>query len=108
MLKVMFSCELSFNSGSWRVFHTATGSFAEVSADTRRPPDGETWSTIGHRELRTHVSVARLIEISPVSLPAYGFTTVQLRSLEHITHPDSVRSQATRARARVNLPRGNN
>ena len=71
-------------------------------------PDGETWSTIGHRELRTHVSVARLIEISPVSLPAYGFTTVQLRSLEHITHPDSVRSQATRARARVNLPRGNN
>lgn len=64
-------------------------------------PDGETWSTIGNRELRTHTRVKTLIEISPVSLPAYGSTTVQLRSLEHITMAESGRSQLVRARARL-------
>ncbi len=48
-------------------------------------PDGETWGRIGNRELRTHISVASLIEVSPVSIPAYDSTTVRLRSLEHIT-----------------------
>lgn len=47
----------------------------------------EDWSRIGQRELRTHTSVATLIEISPVSLPAYNSTTIALRSLEHIAQP---------------------
>ncbi len=47
----------------------------------------EEWGTVGNRDVRTHVSVARLIEISPVSLPAYADTSVQLRSLTEITTP---------------------
>jgi uncharacterized protein len=42
---------------------------------------------IGNRELRTHTSVASLVEISPVSIPAYGSTTAQLRSLADIEQP---------------------
>ncbi|MGB3352690.1 MAG: HK97 family phage prohead protease [Mycobacterium sp.] len=71
-------------------------------------PGEEVWGTVGHRDLRTHVSVAKLIEVSPVSLPAYPGTTVQLRSLEQLTTDNTVRSQAAQARARVHLPRGNN
>ncbi len=72
-------------------------------------PDGETWSTIGNRELRTHTSVAALIEISPVSIPAYSSTSAQLRSLADVTtNTDTVRSQTALARARVHLPKGNN
>lgn len=47
--------------------------------------DGQKWGRLGSRELRTHTSVAALIEISPCSIPAYSSTTVQLRSLEQIT-----------------------
>lgn len=47
--------------------------------------DGQKWGRLGSRELRTHTSVAALIEISPCSIPAYSATSVQLRSLEHIT-----------------------
>lgn len=73
-------------------------------------PDQESWSALSGRELRTHISVAALIELSPCSLPAYGSTTVQLRSLADIPQPDgnAVRSQTALARARVHLPRGNN
>lgn len=66
-----------------------------------RTPDG--WA------LRTHVSVARLIEVSPVSRPAYAGTSVQLRSLADITIPaESIdrRTQLILARARVHLPKG--
>ncbi|MCF6387305.1 HK97 family phage prohead protease [Mycobacterium sp. MBM] len=68
----------------------------------------EEWGhTPDGRELRTHTSVARLIEVSPVSRPAYIGTSVQLRSLADITTPaDDLRSQLIRARARVNLPKG--
>ncbi|MFN6550665.1 HK97 family phage prohead protease [Mycolicibacterium septicum] len=60
------------------------------------------------RALRTHTSVARLIEISPVSRPAYAGTSVQLRSLADITTPAiNGRTQLIRARARVHLPKGN-
>ncbi|WP_205850402.1 HK97 family phage prohead protease [Mycolicibacterium sp. CR10] len=65
--------------------------------------DSEQWSTIGNRDLRTHTSVASLIEVSPVSIPAYGSTTVHLRSLADIsTHPaiDS-RTQILAARTRA-------
>lgn len=66
-------------------------------------PGEEQWGTVGNRELRTHVSVAKLIEVSPVSLPAYPGTTVQLRSLTDIpaASTETCRSQTVRARARV-------
>lgn len=56
-----------------------------------RTPDG--------RALRTHVSVAQLIEVSPVSRPAYAGTSVQLRSLAEIP-PQAIdgRTQLFRAR----------
>ncbi len=61
------------------------------------------WGTYEGRDLRTHVSIAKLIEISPVSIPAYTGTNVALRS-----KPDNnLRSQLIRARARVHLPKGN-
>ena len=63
-------------------------------------PNEESWSTVGNRELRTHTSVAALIEVSPVSIPAYGSTTVALRSLDHITTQPAIdgRTQLFRAR----------
>jgi HK97 family phage prohead protease len=63
-------------------------------------PDQETWGRIGNRELRTHVSVKTLVEISPVSIPAYDSTTAQLRSLDCIT-VEPRHSQIARARARA-------
>jgi HK97 family phage prohead protease len=68
----------------------------------------EEWGSVPDgRELRTHASVARLIEVSPVSRPAYAGTSVQLRNFADITTPAiDGRSQLIRARARVNLPKG--
>lgn len=71
-------------------------------------PDQESWSKISGRDLRTHTSIAKLIEVSPVSIPAYNSTTVQLRNLDSITQPAiDGRTQLTLARARVHLPKGN-
>ncbi len=52
-----------------------------------RPGEEDHTGRVGNRALRTHTSVARLIEISPCSIPAYSSTSVHLRSLEHITQP---------------------
>lgn len=38
------------------------------------------YGRIGNRELRTHTSVARLVELSPCSIPVYSSTSVQLRA----------------------------
>lgn len=64
----------------------------------------ESWDTYEGRDLRRHVSIARLIEISPVSIPAYQGTSVALRSKP----AESIdgRTQLIRARARVHLPEG--
>lgn len=54
-----------------------------------RAPDG--------RQIRTHTSVAKLLDVSPVTWPAYEGATVALR---HITFPSrTAREQAIRARA---------
>lgn len=54
-----------------------------------RAPDG--------KQIRTHTSVARLLDVSPVTWPAYEGATVALR---HIEFPcRSAREQAIRARA---------
>ena len=70
--------------------------------------DQEDWSRLRDgRELRTHTSVARLIEVSPVSLPAYQGTSIQLRSLTDIPAVTETRqSQLIRARARASLSKG--
>lgn len=57
-----------------------------------RAPDG--------RQLRTHTSVERLLEVSPVSLPAYEGTEVYLRHLEFDDPPTtSLATQLIRLRA---------
>ena len=57
-------------------------------------------TSLGSRELRTHTSVAALIEISPVSIPGYGDTTAQLRSLDHISTTPVIDSRTEQFRAR--------
>lgn len=49
------------------------------------------------KQVRTHVSVARLLDVSPVTWPAYEGATVALRHLEFPAR--SVREQAIRTRA---------
>lgn len=55
-------------------------------------------STDGKR-VQVHTSVKELFDISPVSLPAFEGTSIQLHSLA--LDGESVRSQTVRARARV-------
>lgn len=59
------------------------------------------WSTAPDgRRLRTHTSALELVDVSPVALPAFSGTSVQLHSRGYA---ESVRSQLVRARARVHL-----
>ncbi|BBY43242.1 HK97 family phage prohead protease [Mycolicibacterium celeriflavum] len=67
--------------------------FIAGQEDWGHTPDG--------RELRTHTSVARLIEVSPVSQPAYAGTSVQLRSLSDIPARPNGQTQIIRAKARA-------
>lgn len=73
----------------------ASFAFIAGEEDWGATPDG--------RDLRTHLSVHRLIEVSPVSIPAYSGTEVHLRSLADITPTvaETRRSQLIRARARA-------
>ena len=48
--------------------------------------------------VRTHTSARELVDVSPVAMPAFGGTSVQLHSRQF---GESVRSQLVRARARV-------
>lgn len=50
-------------------------------------------------QIRRHTSVRELIDVSPVPLPAFSGTSVQLRS--RLDQPETVGSQTARARARV-------
>jgi Escherichia/Staphylococcus phage prohead protease len=64
-------------------------------------PGEDEWSrTKDGRQLRTHMSVARLVDVSVVTFPAYQGAGVMLRSLTAV--PESGRSQLVRARARLN------
>lgn len=47
-------------------------------------PGKSEWSSYKGAQLRTHTSVERLLEISPVSIPAYQGTSVKLRSADEI------------------------
>jgi len=78
------------------------GDIGGVSVGFRPDADSEKWTTLGNRQLRTHHNVT-LIEISPCSIPAYGETSVHLRSLADIpTYPATdLRTQIIRAKTRV-------
>lgn len=58
------------------------------------------WSTAPDgKQVRTHTKVAELIDVSPVTLPAFTGTSVQLHSQGY--EAESIGSQLVRARARV-------
>ena len=71
-------------------------------------PGDDVWSKAPDgRQLRTHTSVARLLDISPVTYPAYQGTDVSLRSLASFTfRPVSRRSQILTARHRARYAKG--
>lgn len=67
--------------------------------------DGQDWSSHEGRDLRTHTSVARLLDVSVVTYPAYQGTHVSLRSNPHAA--TNGRTQLVRARARLLTREGN-
>lgn len=67
-------------------------------------PGEDEWTRIEGRKLRTHTSVAGLLDVSPVTFPAYEGASVALRARSTIAS-NSGRSQLIRARARVHLGR---
>lgn len=67
-------------------------------------PGADAWSRAPDgRQLRTHTSVKRLVEISPVPLPAYEGTEVYLRHQEFDQPRTSLQTQLIRLRAAVLL-----
>lgn len=62
------------------------------------PGEDEMSTAPDGRQLRTHTSVAELIDVSPVTFPAYSGAGVALRSI--IFPALTAREQAIRARAR--------
>lgn len=67
-------------------------------------PGDDEWSTAPDgRRLRTHTRVARLFEVSPVSLPAYEGTEVFLRHQTFERPAVTLRQQLVRLRAAVLL-----
>lgn len=74
-----------------------------VGASFAFVPDQDEWTSgTQGRQLRTHTSVARLLDVSPVTYPAYDGASVSMRSTQY-GPPSRVRSQVIRARARVLL-----
>lgn len=63
-------------------------------------PDEDTWSQRSGRRVRTHTSVGRLLDVSPVTFPAYEGAGVALRSFP-TGQAESVRSRLIRARYRA-------
>ncbi|MFR9804609.1 HK97 family phage prohead protease [Pseudonocardia sp. RS010] len=67
-------------------------------------PGQDSWSTVGERRMRTHTSVSRLVDVSPVTFPAYDGASVAMRAYS-FGSPNRRASQLIRARARVRLGR---
>ncbi|MBW0117022.1 HK97 family phage prohead protease [Pseudonocardia abyssalis] len=63
-------------------------------------PGDDEWSTVEGRRVRTHTSVARLLDVSPVTFPAYEGASVTLRSFP-TTQPVSLRGRLVLARYRA-------
>jgi len=75
----------------------ASFGFIPGEDELSRAPDG--------RQMRTHTSVAQLIDVSPVTFPAYDGAGVALRCVTWEPSP-SLREQVIRAKARARLERG--
>jgi uncharacterized protein len=65
-------------------------------------PGLSTWDT--ETQTRTHTSVKELVDVSPVTFPAYGGASTEARSV--LLPAVRLRSQLIRARARVTLRGG--
>lgn len=63
-------------------------------------PDEDTWDTRDGRRIRTHTSVGMLVDVSPVTFPAYAGADVTMRSMQFGRAP-VVRSQLIWARHRA-------
>lgn len=68
-------------------------------------PDEDEWSQRDGRRLRTHTSVGQLLDVSPVTWPAYEGAGVALRSWP-AGRPASVRSRLILARHRARYTLG--
>jgi hypothetical protein len=55
------------------------------------------------RQIRTHTSVRRLVDVSPVTYPAYEGTDLQLRSLDDYTFVQAPHVRLIRAQSRLLL-----
>jgi HK97 family phage prohead protease len=64
-------------------------------------PGEDDWTTTRGRRVRTHTSVERLVDVSPVTFPAYEGASVQMRSASEFDRPVLGRSDLIRARHRV-------
>lgn len=73
----------------------ASFGFLPGTATAGEAPDG--------RQLRTHTSLKRLIDVSVVPLPAYEGTDVRLRAVAFTTPPLDQRTQLILARHRARL-----
>lgn len=62
-------------------------------------PGEDDWSTVDGQQVRTHLSVAELVDVSPVTFPAYQGTDVALRFYDFSRA--SAREQMIRARHRA-------
>lgn len=67
-------------------------------------PDEDEWETYQGRRVRTHTSVRALVDVSPVTFPAYQGAGVSMRHME-FSAADSGRAKLIRARARIHLRR---
>lgn len=70
----------------------ASFSFEPGEVEMKRAADG--------KRVRLHTAVKSLLDISPVTIPAFSGTNVQLRSLG-MTDDEPINSQLVRARARA-------
>lgn len=64
-------------------------------------PGKDKWSKIEGRSVRTHTSVRRLLDVSPVTFPAYGTAEVSMRSWDALMPVrTNIKSQLILARHR--------
>jgi HK97 family phage prohead protease len=65
------------------------GDINQMSFGFRLATDGDVWEQQGDEVIRTLTRVSDLLDVSPVTFPAYPDTSVALRSMEENFKPDS-------------------
>ncbi len=85
-----FVIKLDPNNSDHRNLHASVkrGDISEVSFGFNVAPNGDRWEQRGGTARRTLLDI-NLLEISPVTFPAYNTTSVQARSLDYVL-PSSV------------------